>query len=1054
MKRTTIIAACCLILSFSQKAQAQSEIYPQHFDLCEVTVTNGPLKEAQDLNFKTLLAYDVDRLLTPFVRQAGLNTGDYANWTTLHPNFDNWGSGSFRLDGHVGGHYLTALALAYAACHEADTKALLKERMDYMLKVMKDCQDKFDSNTSGLYGYIGGYPNNALWTDMFAGNTTQFNNARGNVPLYVQHKVMAGLRDAYLYGDDETAAVAKPMFIKICDWAVNLVAKYSTSTMQSILDTEHGGVNEVLADAYKITGDTKYLDGAKKYSHATMVSGMQSVSTTFLDNRHANTQVPKYIGFERIAQEDASMTTYSKAAQNFWTDVASNRTVCIGGNSMNEWFMASSAASRYVNECNGPESCNSNNMLKLSETLFDATHNSKYVDFYEGTMYNHILSTIDPATGGYVYFTPLRPQAYRIYSKVNQDMWCCVGTGMENHSKYGHFIYTHDGDNTLYINLFTPSTLENEHFALSQETNFPYEEQTKLTITKGATYTIAIRKPSWVGEGFSISLNGSKVDAGSMTTTNGYCLISNTWKAGDMITVNLPMSLRYEQCPNLKDYIAFKYGPILLGSPTTSSDPASEDYEALVHEYAAGERMGHAEDSYTTTKSLSSAPLLIGDRADVLSKITSVSPLSFEIDASREGSEWGTLTMVPYYTIHHSRVMNYWYQATAEDYANSDWAKAEKAKEELDGRTIDFIRTGEQQSEAGITSYSSDSSVGTFRDEVYRDAQAGGWIQYILTNHEGVTEGLGLVCRFQTADAGRKATIYVEGKLIDTYTIPSSFSLQEDNGFFNKEWALPKSLVTNSDGSAKETLTFRIQADQGTLCPGLYYLRLTKDCKEVDKESLGIDVTSTYIQNPSFEADGNTSNVVKVPASWTLSNTSLAWYGINVRNNNDDNPTDGTRLFGVWNGSSLPVTLSQSVTLPQGKYVLSVDMHASNRSNTVRLGNQRVFAGDDRGYFKDQCIPGVGDNYPLQTIYVSFVVEDDSKTMDIGVATSDAPAETWFKIDNFRLYKSELPTSVPQVSNKEKTVRDAAPSVFDLTGKRTSANSPGIKIIQGKKYAD
>ena len=1053
MKRLTLFAACSLCLSLTQEAQAQSEIYPQHFNLGEVTVTNGPLKEAQDLNFKTLLAYDVDRLLTPFVRQAGLNTGDYANWTTLHPNFDNWGSGNFRLDGHVGGHYLTALALAYAACHEADTKAQLKARMDYMLKVMKDCQDKFDANTSGLYGYIGGYPNNALWTDMFAGNTTQFNSARGNVPLYVQHKVMAGLRDAYLYGDAETSAMAKPMFIKICDWAINLVAKFSTSTMQSILDTEHGGVNEVLADAYKITGEAKYLTAAKKYSHTTMVNGMQSVSTSFLDNRHANTQVPKYLGFERIAQEDASMTNYATAAQNFWTDVVSNRTVCIGGNSMNEWFMASSAAQRYVNECNGPESCNSNNMLKLSETLFDATHNSKYADFYESTMYNHILSTIDPETGGYVYFTPLRPQAYRIYSKVNQDMWCCVGTGMENHSKYGHFIYTHDGNNTLYVNLFTPSKLENSQFALTQETNFPYEEQTKLTINKGASYTIAIRKPSWVGEGFAISINGTPVNAGSMTTTDGYCFVNGTWKEGDVITVSLPMSLRYEQCPNLKDYIAFKYGPILLGAATTSSDPEASNYEKLQHEYAAGERMGHAEDSYTTTRSLASAPLLIGDRAEVLGKISAVSPLNFEIDASREGSEWGTLTMAPYYSIHHSRVMNYWYQATQEDYDNSDWAKAEKAKEELDKRTIDFIRTGEQQSEAGITSYSDDSTVGTFRDEVYRDAKAGGWIQYILTNHEKVTENVGLVCRFQTADAGRKATIYVDGKLIDTYTIPSSFSLQDDKGFFNKEWALPKSLVTNADGSAKETLTFRIQADQGTLCPGLYYLRLTKDCKEVDKENLGTDVTSTYIKNPSFEADGNTINVTKVPQSWSLSTTSLTWYGINVKNTWDDNPTDGTHLFGVWNGTSVPVTISQSVTLPKGKYALSVDMHASNRSNTVRLGNQRIFAGDNIGYFKDQCIAGTGDNYPMQTIYVSFTIEDESKTMDLGVATSDAPAETWFKIDNFRLYRSELPTSVKYIYNKEKQ-RNVDEAVYDLTGKRTSAKSPGIKIKQGRKYAD
>ena len=351
MKKITLFAACCMLLSLSQKAVAQSEIYPQHFNLSEVNVTNGPLKVAQDLNFKTLLAYDVDRLLTPYVRQAGLNTGDYANWTTLHPNFENWGSGNFRLDGHVGGHYLTALALAYAACHESETKAQLKSRMDYMLKVMKDCQDVFNNNTAGLYGYIGGYPSNTLWTDMYAGNMTEFNNARGNVPFYVQHKVMAGLRDAYLYGDGETATTAKAMYLKMCDWAINLVAKFNTSAMQDILNTEHGGVNEVLADAYKITGQAKYLDAAKKYSHTTMINGMQTVSTSFLDNRHANTQVPKYIGFERVAQEDATMTNYATAARNFWTDVTSNRTVCIGGNSMNEWFMAASAANRYLPYC-------------------------------------------------------------------------------------------------------------------------------------------------------------------------------------------------------------------------------------------------------------------------------------------------------------------------------------------------------------------------------------------------------------------------------------------------------------------------------------------------------------------------------------------------------------------------------------------------------------------------------------------------------------------------------------------------------------------------------
>ena len=1218
-----------IVLLLSINMQADNKLYPEHFELNEVTLYDSPLKTAMDLNFNTLLSYDVDRLLTPFVRQAGLNTGKYAGWTTLHPNHDNWGSGSFRLDGHVGGHYLTALALAYAACHDEEVKSQLKSRMDYMVEVMKDCQDAFDSNTAGLYGYIGGYPDNSLWTDMYAGNTTKFNSARGNVPLYVQHKVMAGLRDAYVYGGNEDAYA---MFLKMCEWAINLVAKYSTSTMQSVLDTEHGGVNEVLADAYYLTEESKYLEGAKKYSHSTMINGMQSVDANFLNNRHANTQVPKYIGFERIAQMDGSMTSYATAARNFWTDVTANRTVCIGGNSMNEWFMASTAAQRYVNECNGPESCNTNNMLKLSESLFDATHEGKYADFYEAAMYNHILSTQDPVTGGYVYFTPLRPQAYRIYSKVNQDMWCCVGTGMENHSKYGHFIYTHSGDGKkLYVNLFTASELNNDVFALKQETTFPLEQQTKLTLTKGGTFTLSVRKPSWVAEGYAIKVNGTEREF--TLSDNGYAEITDNWSAGDVIEVALPMTLRYEECPNLSEYIAFKYGPILLGARTTSADSGDEDYEALVHEYAEGERMGHAEDTYTTKKVLSSAPLLIGNRSEVLARITPVEgkPLTFTINAAREGSDvWSTLTLEPYYSLHHSRVMNYWYQATQEEYENSSWAKDEREAAALDARTIDFIRTGEQQSEAGITSYSDDSSVGTYNDEVYRDARSGGWIQYILTNHEGITENVGLMCRFNAADKGRKATIWVDGTLIQNYTVPSSVSDANENGFYNKEWLLDESLLKDANGNVKQTLTFRIQADQGTLCPGLYYLRLTKDVPDpfaeyspyaflatdfrynsdqctsisydeqantftlqgkgagkrnvsygmktdvsdkyyvlgtehwyvvegqglsvaaatdtyawwmngynvgaqvapnkyfeverdgekyqvlawdlskqtqlngnfpVDEPKIGIsangkgwidciglttsnqttnsakitlvdyltedeyneryaepepegeDVTSTYIKNPSFEANGNNSNLsATVPQGWTLSNTSLVWYGINVANGNDDNPTDGTRLFGVWNDKSVAVSLSQQVTLPRGCYMLTADMLASNRNaTTIRLGNQRIFVGDDVAYFKDQCEPGTGDNVPLQTVQLEFKVPQDA-TLSLGVATSDAPSETWFKVDNFRLYYLGEYTGIDSVKNDTESTQ-ANNGIYLEKGKIIIRNNGESYNVSGQKIA-
>ncbi len=408
------------------KVSAQSELYPKHFDLEQVTLLDGPMKQAMDININMLLQYDVDRLLTPFVRQAGLSaTSDtnskYYHWVNLHPSFTNWGDNSFNLEGHVGGHYLSALALAYAACHDAETKAVLKERMDYMIDIMKDCQDQYDNNTEGLYGFIGGQPINNDWKTLYKGDISAIRSHGGWVPFYCQHKILAGLRDAYLYGN---SVKAREMFLKLADWSVNVVAKVSDSNMNTLLDIEHGGMNESMLDAYQLTGESKYLTAAKKYTHKTMLNGMQTLNTTFLDGKHANTQVPKYIGMERIYEQDATSSTYQKAAENFWTDVATNRTVCIGGNSVNEHFLAKANSNRYIDQLDGPESCNSNNMLKMSEMMSDRTADAKYADFYENTMWNHILSTQDPQTGGYVYFTTLRPQGYRIYSQVNQGMWC------------------------------------------------------------------------------------------------------------------------------------------------------------------------------------------------------------------------------------------------------------------------------------------------------------------------------------------------------------------------------------------------------------------------------------------------------------------------------------------------------------------------------------------------------------------------------------------------------------------------------------------------------
>ena len=375
---TIIVLALCFM-----SMQAQTELYPKHFDLEEVTLLDGPMKQAMDLNIKMLLQYDTDRLLTPFVRQSGLSSttdkeSPYYQWLTKHPNFSNWGDSSFDLSGHVGGHYLSALALAYAACHDASVKAQLKERMDYMVTVMKDCQDQFDTNTKGLYGFIGGQPIMSDWEALYGGNIQPFKSHGGWVPFYVQHKILAGLRDAYLYGNNETA---KELFRKMADWCTNVVAKVNESDMNSLLDTEHGGMNESLLDAYQLFGDKKYLTAAKKYTHKSMLNGMQTLNKSFLDGKHANTQVPKYIGMERIFEQDATATSYMKAAENFWQDVAQNRTVCIGGNSVNEHFLAAANANRYIDQPDGPESCNTNNMLKLSEMMSDRTGEALYADY-------------------------------------------------------------------------------------------------------------------------------------------------------------------------------------------------------------------------------------------------------------------------------------------------------------------------------------------------------------------------------------------------------------------------------------------------------------------------------------------------------------------------------------------------------------------------------------------------------------------------------------------------------------------------------------------------
>lgn len=1036
-----------LALTLGLTANAQSELYPQHFDLEQVTLLDGPFKTAQDLNIKHLLSYDVDRLLMPFVRQAGLDKKSgtkYYNWGSKHPNYDNWGGNGFDLSGHVGGHYMTALALAYASCHDAATKTKLQTRIDYMIAILKDCQDAYDSDQTGLYGFLGGQPMNQCWQALYRGDVGGFWNGAHPVPFYCQHKVLAGLRDLAVYTEDDTKyqrqTIAREMFRKISDWATNLVAKVSDGDMQGILNTEHGGMNETLADAYAMFGEAKYLSAAKKYSHRTMVDGMQSLNTGFLDNRHANTQVPKYVGFARISQTSTA-TDYKTAARNFWQDVTSNRTVCIGGNSVNEHFIAASAGNRYMDETNGPESCNTNNMLKLTEDLFDSYHDAKYADYYESTMYNHILSTQDPETGGYVYFTPLRPQSYRIYSKPNQDMWCCVGTGMENHVKYGHFIYTHNttgGVNTLYVNLFTPSRLEDETFALTQETQFPLQEGTKLTINKAGTYTLAIRRPSWAGEGFAVNYNGTAQDV-SQTKAGSYYKLSQSFKEGDVVEVTLPMTLRYETCPNLSDYIAFKCGPILLGARTTAvseGDDTGLPYEKLSHEYALGERMGHAPDSYAPKKGLSSQPLLIGERKDVLSRIKAVSPMHFTIDVSRPGLDsykWKTLTLEPYYALHHSRVNCYFYQQTEDNYQKTTWALGEAKERELNERTIDKVDVGQQQAEAGVVTHSSDSNSGAYRDEDYRDSKANGWIQIVLNNDDTSARDLAIMLRYTTADKGRMCKVYVNGKLLQNYTVVGSTLAADANGFYNVELPLGD-MAYDSEGNALSKFTVRIVASSSTPNPGLYFIRLMKNYTKEDfsyrfkatdwgytgdggrvaQSAIKVDAEANTI---TLRASGD-NNVCLKYGSDTQYEVSADRKYLVVRGKNLNRSTGKSYLWwlnGCNRGSSVAPT-KQSL-LSDGRVQIAWDITASNLTDNCK-NDPWVLS---TSYNAASTIFGLTASSSAKDVvinYIGFMTEDE-----LNDATADG---------------------LHAIASPENGAR---PVYYTMNGLRHSTPQPGINIV-------
>lgn len=761
MKAILLYSVAAILLSVSALAQMQS------FSLQEVKVTGGAFKNAQDVDLRYILSLNPDKLLAPYLIDAGLplKAQRYGNWE------------SSGLDGHIGGHYLSALAMMYASTGNAE----LQKRLNYMVDQLAQCQAKNGN------GYVGGIPQGKVfWERIHKGDIDGSSFGLNNtwVPLYNIHKLFAGLRDAYEYAGNQQA---KKVLIGLGDWFVELIRPLSDDQIQQILRTEHGGMNEAFADLYLLTKDKKYLETAQKISHRLILNPLLEKQDK-LTGLHANTQIPKVIGFEKIAMLTGN-AEWSEAARFFWQNVSQTRSVAFGGNSVREHFNPTNDFSSILKSNQGPETCNSFNMLRLSKALFLDKNDPSYLDFYERTLYNHILSSQHPQKGGFVYFTPIRPNHYRVYSQPETSMWCCVGSGLENHTKYGELIYSHTA-NDLFVNLFIPSALDwkDKNIQLTQTTAFPYKNQTELVLklAKSEAFSINIRYPKWA-DNVEVLVNGKPYPTKAQPAN--YIAIQKKWKTGDKLSVRFTTSTHLEYLPDNSNWAAFVHGPIVLAAQTSTAD--------LVGLFADDSRMGH--ETKGKLYPIDKAYALIGNPDSYLSKLKPTGNLNFSLDS---------LTLQPFYEIHDARYQMYFQTFTQADF---DAQKAKQRQQEaealaMEAKTVDKVNCGEQQPEVDHL-YKGEKSDSGYDDDGHFWRNTRSYISYQLQN-----KGL----------SGKSLEIHFSGNL-KTDDVSILINDQPAKTITVKD----KMIVLKTDD--KETVNVKISSENGKPTPRFHQIRIVKD---------------------------------------------------------------------------------------------------------------------------------------------------------------------------------------------------------------------------------
>ena len=768
------------------------------FSLTDVRLGDSQFKDIQELDHAYLLSLEPERLLSWFRREAGLapDAPAYPFWESE----DVWGGGP--LAGHIMGFSLSSMSMMY----EATGDEALKRKIEKMVRGLKECQDA--QGDGYLLATING---RRIFEEVVSGKFTTNNPTINGVwePVYIMNKIMLGLYNAYLSCD---LPQAKDVLVKMADWfGYQVLDKLTYEQIQELLVCEHGSINESYITVYEITGDKKYLKWAKLLNDEDMLIPAAE-ERDILNGWHANTQIPKFTGFEKVynyTQEDK----YTRAAQFFWETVVDKHTWVIGGNSTGEHFFPVDQFEKRVPSDGGPESCNSVNMMRLTETLYQDYGRMKMVDYYERVLYNHILANYDPHEGMCTYYTSMRPAHYRIYGTQHHSFWCCTGTGMEAPAKFGKMIYAHQGSE-LYVNLFMPSELnwKDKGVKLVQNTDFPDNNKVVFVINTaaGAHFTLNIRKPHWsTAKKMTVWVNGKKMQLAP--NTEGYVQLDRSWSNGDKIEVELTPQVTVEYLKGSDKYAAFLYGPVVLA--------AKVDNNGLEEAYS----FRFPKRTVATLEiPMLTAPALIGSLDKIKKAVSRKSDKELVFECSSEVAST-TFELIPFNRIHFNRYAIYFplYKQMKDYQAVYDQEKKTILENEmLQANTVDHVLIQSPLSESDHKLAGVNMDWGEAYGRSWRHASNGGYFMYQMAVLPDVLQSLYM--QFINTDGGARVfDVLVDGKQIAT--IDRCQPKDIPDLFYYEVVPLPKELL-----SGKNSVTVKLHAKKNNTVGGLFDIRIVK----------------------------------------------------------------------------------------------------------------------------------------------------------------------------------------------------------------------------------